>query len=606
MNKLIISFLITPFVLFGFYDPAGVKKDKENVSLSNPASHGRSVIIKSVPKESEYENHVFAIPGNYRIYYDEGTGDVATIHLDGAIKVKEETLQEFIKFGDTIKAFFGKELRIENVQLELDESGIQKIGIFTFVHYKILHEVPVITEESEVPVIDAEIILRFREGHLLQIYNNSFFDYDPPEEVSVKTKAEIIKIVKKDAKLKDDGKILNSPKLVYKRMPKRHSPAQSTLKLVWVVELIRSNPEGKWTYTLDAESGKILEIYNDNFYSLAGHVSGSVTGRTYKSKKKYEYFPNIKVEAKTPDWRNVVFANYSGFFQFLDVNKAHLVAYVRGSNFSVITRMGALGKSEKNASGYATNDLLFDDTNSSFAERQAYYHLNIARNWALEVLDINDWLKNDLVVANVNINGACNAYFNKFTGTLNFLKGGPKELGNGQEIECANSAEIADIMYHEWGHALHQNTGGIRERAFSEGIADTISTMITGSPIIGLHFIKNVPDKVSHIRTLTVPKVYPDDIDDDVHVSGLIIGTTLYELRAKFVMLYGEEVGYGLFKTLFLAHLYTASGMLDSYNAMLVLDDNNNDLTDGTPHYCLINHVYANHGLASRDKNCNY
>ena len=35
---------------------------------------------------------------------------------------------------------------------------------------------------------------------------------------------------------------------------------------------------------------------------------------------------------------------------------------------------------------------------------------------------------------------------------------------------CANTGLIADVIYHEWGHGLDANTGGIHDGAFSEGL----------------------------------------------------------------------------------------------------------------------------------------
>ena len=62
----------------------------------------------------------------------------------------------------------------------------------------------------------------------------------------------------------------------------------------------------------------------------------------------------------------------------------------------------------------------------------------------------NTWLTgSSVLVANVNINQTCNAFWNG--SSVNFYRSGGG---------CSNTGEIAAVFLHEWGHGLDTNTGG--------------------------------------------------------------------------------------------------------------------------------------------------
>jgi len=44
--------------------------------------------------------------------------------------------------------------------------------------------------------------------------------------------------------------------------------------------------------------------------------------------------------------------------------------------------------------------------------------------------------------------------------------------------------------------------------------------------------------------------------------------------------------------------------MSDVYDATLALDDNDGDVSNGTPNFCEINKAFAKHGLAKEDSDC--
>ena len=105
----------------------------------------------------------------------------------------------------------------------------------------------------------------------------------------------------------------------------------------------------------------------------------------------------------------------------------------------------------------------------------------------------------------VNIDDTCNAYFD---GSINFMRSGGG---------CRNTGRIADVNYHEWGHGFHYYSllSGEFDGSMSEGIADAVSMLNTGDPIIAPGFFNSG----YAIRELETNRVYPDDIVNEVHTT---------------------------------------------------------------------------------------
>jgi hypothetical protein len=234
-----------------------------------------------------------------------------------------------------------------------------------------------------------------------------------------------------------------------------------------------------------------------------------------------------------------------------------------------------------------------------------------ALNAYAALLEVNEWVGRFLtpqqapllttgIRTNVNMIGPqqapyCNAFFQP--GSLNFFAQGA--VGG---TTCVNTALIKDVMFHEWGHALDFEVGvqaGITDRAFSEGIGDITATLAMGDPIVGRGFVLN--QATSNVRTVDpqVPRVYPpaNAAEAEEHSQGEIIGGTFWDLRKNLVALYGAEEGTARTANLFFKHLLVTDRYIDSYAAVLRLDDNDNNPATPSPSYCAINKAFGRHLL---------
>ena len=203
---------------------------------------------------------------------------------------------------------------------------------------------------------------------------------------------------------------------------------------------------------------------------------------------------------------------------------------------------------------------------------------------------VASWLDTRMTFS-VNEPGACNAFTNSDGTAVHFVRA---------TADCQNTGRIADIVYHEFGHALHYKSyvGGSPATDLSEGLADFNAANITEDPAIGRGFFYTDEPE----RDIDPPGreyEYPRDvIGDDPHQTGLIISGALWDLRAALVRALGHAAGVSATENIFKGVLQRAADIPSTYMAALVADDDDADLSNGTPHYCAIERAFGRHGLA--------
>lgn len=256
---------------------------------------------------------------------------------------------------------------------------------------------------------------------------------------------------------------------------------------------------------------------------------------------------------------------------------------------------------EFGAGGVATTDLgLVDGGTATWdasatplveAQLSAFIHAGIVKTFAVTELDPTlPWLAGPLDVV-VNEPGSCNAYSNG--DSIHFLAA---------SAECENSALIVDWIYHEFGHSLHNQTFipgiGANEPHLSEGVSDYLAATITGDPNLGRGYrFASGTEPERELDPADGEAFFPDDLDMDPHISGLIIGGALWDLRTGLIAAHGAEAGKRLADDLYYAILKRSNGMETAYVEVLGADDDNGNLDDGTPNKCAIDRAFAPHGL---------
>lgn len=222
-----------------------------------------------------------------------------------------------------------------------------------------------------------------------------------------------------------------------------------------------------------------------------------------------------------------------------------------------------------------------DHTPRSFSQADPFVHLNRVNRFARSMTPSLDWLDRTLV-ANVNINETCNAFWNGLT--VNFFRSGGG---------CNNTGQIASIVYHEFGHGYHGNLTRNVVGSIGEGSGDFLAGTLLDDPVVGRGFSTDG----SGIRRIDRIKTFPADYVNAVHQDGLIWATALWRLRAALIEKLGEREGRRAVDRAFALALTQGPGLSTAYPAILSADDDDQDPSNGTPNSCEINAIFEEHGL---------
>jgi len=220
------------------------------------------------------------------------------------------------------------------------------------------------------------------------------------------------------------------------------------------------------------------------------------------------------------------------------------------------------------------------------AEVQTYLNVNRAKEFA-RVLDPAMPMLDAQITANVNIAQDCNAFFDGKS--VNFFHASAR---------CQNTGLIQDVVFHEYGHAVHTaeiiDGVGAFDGAMSEGAADFFAAQITGDPGMGRGFFyTDAP--LRDLDPANAENRWPQDIGE-IHKTGIIFGGTFWDLR-KALIATPEIDGVALTQKLYLGALRRSVSIPTSLIEVLAADDDDANLDNGTPHECAIRDAYGRHGL---------
>lgn len=219
-----------------------------------------------------------------------------------------------------------------------------------------------------------------------------------------------------------------------------------------------------------------------------------------------------------------------------------------------------------------------------FAVADTWHHTKVVEAW-LESYVPDHAILDIQVVASVNIgNFSCNAYYTG--GTVNFAR---------RTNRCANTGRLGDVIYHEYGHGVHHY--GLLAGSFagdlSEGTADYISATILDDPKVGVGFFNDS----RALRDVSIDRVYPTNFRGQVHNDGRIWSSFLWNLRAQWEQTYGKEAAVAKVDQLMLDAMSTGPRLTTVGDAVILADDDDGDLSNGTPHACELVELLDAHGI---------
>gem|GEM_PF-6401945 len=388
---------------------------------------------------------------------------------------------------------------------------------------------------------------------------------------------------------------VSEPALIYAYS--RHHGMQ---RLAYEVNVRESLPPHFYRLTIDAATGKLIEK-KDLLEFVGGEAAASVISGKVLAKVHLHSpldsavtvgLPRVACRIGGTSFETDSLGNWT--LQDSGLQSHEFTTQFSGP-FELVTRYDSTNDTLR-ADFKQPYTYLWDDRNSHPAERDAFYHVEYARNYCHRrdtALTISD----DTVRIHVNLPLACNAFYDADSNTLNFYR-----AGDG----CENSGEVADVIYHEFGHLVAQEryensaNGRLTNASLSEGFADVFSAFLRDDPRIGIGMY---PDKPSQIlRSCDNTRSFPQDLNSDPHVNGEIISGAFWDLRK----LIGHDAAENLFTQTewmdpdapdIIGKDVYQSALVNTLIDLLLVDDTDNDLGNGTPHSASILSAFAKHGI---------
>jgi len=207
------------------------------------------------------------------------------------------------------------------------------------------------------------------------------------------------------------------------------------------------------------------------------------------------------------------------------------------------------------------------------AHPTAAYWMDRTNKWCRSILGNSSQLNAmDNVDCDVNINSNCNAYY---TGnTINFYTSGGG---------CANTA-FSTVIAHEWGHGLDDQYGGISNstaEGVSEGWGDILGLYLVDSPVLGSGF--QTPGV--GIRNGNNTRTYPYS-SGSPHGAGEVWMGFAWKLREALRASYGTPAAIAISDDIVISSIVAdATNRPDAVLEVFIADDDDGNLTNGTPHY---------------------
>ena len=458
------------------------------------------------------------------------------------------------------------------------------------------------------PVEGANVFLRVRHGNIIQAGSERIGAGLPRSTPSIDADQALALLFEHARGRRDDDVVAEEPHLLYVARPAGAAavPWAQGLKwhLVWRAAFRRAGETPTWGGDVDARSGEVLAFEDLNRYA---RVTGGVYPRTVTDPEEVRPFTHVRVftangAVQTGDLGTFA---YPGGPAFTSLDGTYFRTYCVGCSDPV--RGFAWTDRGTGDLSLGTGGVDFTGNGvSTKAERNTFFHQTRVHMLAAKWLSI-PWLA-ATVRSNVNIPDVCNAFWSG--GTTNYFRSGGG---------CNNTGEIADVMYHEWGHGLDQNTN-IGDGSTGEATGDITSMSVVHDATMGPGFditggavreldstVVGYQARVNNLDTFCIVcapgQCGNGPYGHEVHCEGEIYGQTHWDMTQALVAKHGFNTGWQTAERLFFQSLPQADSMVPSsaqsvYGAYLAADDDNGNLADGTPNCQQIYNAFNTHGIA--------
>ena len=373
-------------------------------------------------------------------------------------------------------------------------------------------------------------------------------------------------------------------------VPMSRSDGTQDLRLAYDAMLIPARRGGGERVLVDAASGQPLyrRRLRDDL------VTGTVTGQIHASSPYDPLLTRPMSREKLSGGTGTAETDTAGAYSLSAPSYPTMLTTTFRGPYCNVQRVDGSPNSSFSRGNVANNtvqNIEWKSSNSQASERDAFYHTNLAHDWvkamdpALTAIDYS-------LVVNVNWNDGidCEGYWDQLTNSLNYWLEG---------ATCPNTATVPDMIWHEYSHMVNYNlyfangaANGLLNGALGEGLADAFTVLLGNEPLVGNGFT----GPGTFIRDVRVGARYPENDPPDAHVAGLILAGALWDLKVATSVTTASRLmhfaKYGLPDD-----PDDGVALSEFFLDALVADDNDADLSNGTPNFTAINTAFSNHGI---------
>lgn len=366
-------------------------------------------------------------------------------------------------------------------------------------------------------------------------------------------------------------------------------------KLAWRVKT-HLHDMHKFDYFIDAHTGEIIDkISLVRPASVTGRVTGMVFTHNATGPQKLKNFSNVNVSIfQSGSFVTSALTNASGEYNVTGLTGEVLIYSNFSGPYVKVINDDEAAKNHTfliNATGRHDWNWNKSDTSTSNVESNAFYHINLIHDYFVkgEPFNINamNFQMPITVRKNIFSNGVevCNAFFTA----------SPPSITMGQKCDLDLSA---DVIYHEYTHGVvdqvyinlpyRDMTGAV-----NEALADYFAATLTNDSRIA-----EKPHFNPYLRNLDNNQKYPADYtvttsdNGNVHGNSRILSGAIWDVRESLGPSYADNYTIKAMKM-------QSASFTEFLEAFLVIDDNNTDLSDGTPNKDAICAAFAGHGIQS-------
>lgn len=353
------------------------------------------------------------------------------------------------------------------------------------------------------------------------------------------------------------------------------------------------SPVAHYEVTLDARTGELGRCYDTICYcDLQGHVCGLASPGLLPDNPanppSVTALPGIEV---TVPGVGTAITDANGEFCLPSAGTDPQSVEVRleGPYVRVLHGTGPEAEVSLSLTPGTPESIVFNDPASPevTAQVNGFLHVNRAHEF-IKSIDPNFEGVDYQMLCFVNQPQNCNANYNN--GTISFAT-----EGNG----CVNAA-YSSIIYHEYGHAVVDGIFPIAQPgAYNEGVSDTCAVLLADDPRVGAEWTTG-----NALRDVdTQDRSYPLDVGNEIHDAGLIVAGSFWDTYQALIPVLGAGPALEKAREYFLFHIYFLTGEISPLLTIdvLLVDDDDGNVLNGTPHRDAIDAGFGAHGLPAPD-----